>query len=317
MEETISRFSNILNTFCNHIQTSCDALKISLDRRPIPLDSASSTFVQCLNRRVSTASVDLNMLESMSFGTVSFEELLGHCNEVYKKNDNDLFQLQQHLISFGYVPPPDIDDDEEEEEESTDVKTKDGLDFPSCNGSVSSAIKSLQEDPLLDDSLSLKSLGLSDVCLATLEANSKIHSPDLFTRESMKDYGDKIYSIRSLDQISAKTLGVTKGEMENDLKPSEDVRPFVEVSKDDYDGLPSYMKSLTTWEDMLAAVDKINSSLRKKEKTMGNNYFHQDEIASLELGPKARTYLLLLMRMNQLVVETIDGLISYRVLLRK
>lgn len=31
-------------------------------------------------------------------------------------------------------------------------------------------------------------------------------------------------------------------------------------------------------------------------------------------GPKARTYLLLLMRMNQLVVETIDGLISYKVL---
>jgi hypothetical protein len=34
----------------------------------------------------------------------------------------------------------------------------------------------------------------------------------------------------------------------------------------------------------------------------------------LVLGPKARTYLLLLTRMNQLAVETVDGLISYKVL---
>ncbi|XVF07459.1 hypothetical protein REPUB_Repub06bG0140700 [Reevesia pubescens] len=67
-------------------------------------------------------------------------------------------------------------------------------------------------------------------------------------------------------------------------------------------------------KDLLAAVEKINSSLSKKEKTKGYNYFHQDEIESLDLGPKGRAYLLLLVRMNHLVVETIDGLISYRVL---
>lgn len=40
----------------------------------------------------------------MSFGTVSFEELLGHCNEVYKKNQSDLIQLEDRLKDFGYVP---------------------------------------------------------------------------------------------------------------------------------------------------------------------------------------------------------------------
>lgn len=34
----------------------------------------------------------------------------------------------------------------------------------------------------------------------------------------------------------------------------------------------------------------------------------------LIIGPKARSYLLLLVRMKRLVVETVDGLISYRVL---
>lgn len=39
----------------------------------------------------------------MSFGTVSFEELLGYCNEVYKKNQSDLSELEDHLRTFGYA----------------------------------------------------------------------------------------------------------------------------------------------------------------------------------------------------------------------
>lgn len=69
-----------------------------------------------------------------------------------------------------------------------------------------------------------------------------------------------------------------------------------------------------TFQDLLDAVEKINSSQSKKDKTEGRNYFHQDEISSLGLGPKARSYLLLLVRLNRLVVETIDGSVSYRVL---
>ena len=65
---------------------------------------ASLSFVQCLNRRVSTATSDLSLLESMSSDTVSFEELLGHCNEVYKKNQNDILELEDRLSAFGYVP---------------------------------------------------------------------------------------------------------------------------------------------------------------------------------------------------------------------
>jgi hypothetical protein len=40
----------------------------------------------------------------MSFGTVSFEELLGHCNEVYKNSENRILDIQDRLRSFGYVP---------------------------------------------------------------------------------------------------------------------------------------------------------------------------------------------------------------------
>ncbi|KAG8648784.1 hypothetical protein MANES_08G038400v8 [Manihot esculenta] len=307
MEDSISIFSNALASFCNHLQTSCDALKQSVDRRPIPLAVTS----------------DLSLLESMSFGTVSFEELLGHCNEVYKKNQSDLIQLEDRLKDFGYVPEEVVEIDYQDKHSSIptalDLEDKDVLDLPSyCRpvSAVSSIMKNLEEDPLMDESLSLKSLGLSDVCLATLasEANNKIDDPDVFRRESMKHYGDKGYNIRNPDQNAVDILEVTEGKIEGDLQPAGTPGALIHVSKDDYGSLPSYMKSLTSWEDLLEAVEKINCRLRKKEKTKSGIYFHQDEIASLGLGPKARTYLLLLMRMNQLVVETIDGLISYKVL---
>ncbi|XP_050226694.1 uncharacterized protein LOC126676521 [Mercurialis annua] len=311
MEQTITQFGQTLTAFCNHIQTSCDALKLSLDRRPIPLDSASSTFIQCLNRGVSAASTDLNLLESMSIGTVSFEELLGHCNELYKKNQDDLLQLQDQLVKSSSYSPEIYDYDDEEVEE---------YDEPTF-AAAGTVIRSFEDDddPLMDDSLRLKNLGLSDVCLAALasEANSKIDDPDISMRESMNHYGDKDYNIRSPRQISGNILGVNEGGKVDVLKSAEDARSFIELSKNDYDGLPSYMKTLTSWEDMVAAVDKINSSLREKENMKECNFFHQDEIASLGLGPKVRTYLLLLMRMNQMAVETIDGSISYKILPRR
>ncbi|XP_019156964.1 PREDICTED: uncharacterized protein LOC109153566 isoform X1 [Ipomoea nil] len=46
----------------------------------------------------------------MSFGTVSFEELLGHFNEVYKKNQNDLMSLQDHIrySALWVTSPPGL-----------------------------------------------------------------------------------------------------------------------------------------------------------------------------------------------------------------
>ena len=38
----------------------------------------------------------------MTFSTISFEELLGHYNEVYKKNQSDLTKLELRLEDFGY-----------------------------------------------------------------------------------------------------------------------------------------------------------------------------------------------------------------------
>ncbi|RYR51984.1 hypothetical protein Ahy_A06g026921 [Arachis hypogaea] len=248
-EDAIWKFCNALASFCNHLQSNSDALKLSIDRRPIPLDSASSTFVQSLNRRVSTSAADLELLDSMSFGTVSFEELLGHCNELYKKNHSDLLELEDRLkSSYGYF-------------ETTWT-------LRCLSGHVSiwrDQEFKLQQQPVVDKIVASEGRNfLSD------EANKE------------------------------------------NLESAEPSSSLIKISEREFECLPGYMKGLVTWEDLLVAVDKINSSLRKK--TNGGNYFRQDEIPSFDLGPKARSYLLVLVRMNRLVVETIDGILSYRVL---
>lgn len=282
MEEPIGKLCTTLAKFCNHLQRSGAALKESVERRPIPLDSASTTFIQSVNRRVSAAGDDLNILESMSFATVSFEELLGHCNEVLKKNQNDISDLQDHLYSSSsYIPPLDFDEEGVVEDFSLD-------DFSPGSGDELKRIDDVEDDQLLDDSLSLKKFGISDI-LATIasqargEAHNKfeVYKPDLEMEETIEE-----------------------------TRQCEDSKLSLNVSREDYDSLPKHMKGLASWEDLQIAVEKMNCCLGSK-KTMAGT-IQQDEIESL--GYKARSYLLLLIKMNRLRIETNEGGISYKVL---
>ncbi|KAL5545634.1 hypothetical protein UlMin_005321 [Ulmus minor] len=306
MEDSIASFCQSMASFCNHLESRCDALNQSVRRLPIPLGSASSTFLQCLNRRVSSASNELNLLESMSLGTVSFEELLGHCNEIYKENENHLLQLQDRLKPLGYIPEFEIEDEDVLPNDSSvaiDVDSR----IVSSSQIAGSFQNSLDDDASFDESFSLKSLGISSVCLASLasEANSKVDDLDIPLYEPKKQH--------DLKEPDYSGSAASKGRINLDLEEADNVlKPSITLVKDDYEGLPSYMRGLASWEDLLTAVDKLNLSLN--QRTKGCNFFRQDEISSLGLGARAKSYLLLLVRMNRLVVETKDGLISYRVL---
>lgn len=77
-------------------------------RRSFETDSATASFTQRLGQRVAAAASDLELLEDMAMGTVSVAELLGHCLEVYKRNQDYVDLLQDRLSSFGYVPGNDL-----------------------------------------------------------------------------------------------------------------------------------------------------------------------------------------------------------------
>ncbi|KAK9090159.1 hypothetical protein Sjap_023336 [Stephania japonica] len=318
MEENrvISDFCKTLSSFCNNLHLKSTALKESVDRRPIPLDSATSTFTRCLNHRVSAASTDLNLLESMAFGTVSFEELLGHCNEVYKKNESDLVEIEDRLAGFGYVPEMGVDGDEDEGLSflATPVGTAKISSYDDKLDSVDSIMKRLERSPLFEESFSLQKLGLSDVCLATLASED---NTDLTNTKSAQNQANNIdigrHGPTMQGHFDAQSFGKTEGKAEDLLKSIGCTKVAIKVLKDDYDSLPSFIKSLTSWEDLNVAVEKMNSSLCKQPKEK-ENLFYQHDLEALGLGPKVRSYLLLLLRMNLLIVETINGSIAYRVL---
>ncbi|XP_042426671.1 uncharacterized protein LOC122014502 isoform X3 [Zingiber officinale] len=303
MESAISAFCQSLAAFCHHVDTASKSLSDSIQRRPIPLDSAASAFLQSVDRRISSASADLDLLESMAFGTVSFEELLGHCNEVFKNNQRYIADLEERMQSLGYVPEVELEDDEVLDD-SKFMSPVSGFQKPSFEfGSVSvvrSSRKRLEEDSLFEDSISLQNLGLSDAGLATLALEAGYDADERGLSTVKKNSGETMrHALNASDSY-------------NDEIPviRNIAKAIVCASRDDYDDLPAYMKSLVSWEELQEAVVKINSFLSEHKH---NDVLNQDEIEQMGLGRKARSYLLLLLRMNQFVAETIDNSVFYRV----
>lgn len=296
MESAILSFCKTLGSICNHIDSSTKSLSDSIQRRPIPLDSAASAFLQSLDRRTSTTGGDLDLLDSMAMGTVSFEELLGHFTELHRTNAKYLASIQSRMESFGYVPEMELEDEDEED-----------LDLDSETLSRDHGSKGLEEELLFDDSLSLQNLGLSDACLATLaaEVSDDVYPGSLrISSQNMLSHGD--------GQAHEKTTSLRPPKDGIDVSVGGATRVTINTSKGDYDSLPSYIKGLASWEELQAAVAKLNDYLCKKEGASGSNAFNEAQMETLGLGHKGRSYLLLLVRMKKLVMETIDGSIVYR-----
>ncbi|KAJ6827532.1 uncharacterized protein M6B38_126770 [Iris pallida] len=293
MESTILSFCKTLGSICNHIDSSTKSLIDSIQRRPIPLDSAASAFLQSLDRRTSTTGGDLDLLDSMAMGTVSFEELLGHFTELHRTNAKYIAGIQGRMESFGYVPEMELEDEDEED-----------LDLDSETLNRDHGSKGLEEELLFDDSLSLQNLGLSDACLATLAAEDDVYPESLrISSQNMLSHGDGQAHEETTSQPPKDGTDVSVGGA---------TRVMISTSKGDYDSLPSYIRSLASWEELQAAVAKLNDYLFKKEGASGSNAFNEAQMETLGLGHKGRSYLLLLVRMKKLVMETVDGCIIYR-----
>lgn len=133
MEGHISSFCKSLTSFLSHVESTIDSLTQSIQSPTIPIgktiprsmiylsiyipsrwqhshhflpDSVTSSFLRKINSRTFTVGESFERLESMALGTVSSEELLGHCNEVYKMHQMHIRDLEEFLGDYGYVPPP-------------------------------------------------------------------------------------------------------------------------------------------------------------------------------------------------------------------
>ncbi|CAD6266774.1 unnamed protein product [Miscanthus lutarioriparius] len=268
---------------------------------------ARISFLQKLEYRAEAAAADLQHIESIALGTVSFEELLGHCGESLNVYARHASALQSHLAPFGYEPA-----DAEEPEFDVDVEVEDGNvgkveDLGDGCLSVSRSVLRSGKRRFDDDNdaifeESLKDLGFSDACLATLSsegANYGVSPKKLYKNPESTDYGEKI-----MNEAEIMTPQNERNGQGNSFKE------VIRASKEEYEQLPSYMKSLASWEELQEGISKLNSYFGG-DKAQGSVALNQDHVGEIGLGRKGRACLLMLLRLNQLSMETVDGSTFY------
>ncbi|MQL74617.1 hypothetical protein Taro_006965 [Colocasia esculenta] len=341
MDGSISTFCGALSAFLSHLHSTSAALSDSLRRRPIPLDSAAAAFVERLGQRAATAAADVELLDDMAMGTVSVAELLGHCGEVYRRNQSYVDLLQDRLSAFGYVPEIDSDDGESEDfdADSKPLGPENGLEKPmlGCGSALGagSVRRRLDGDPLypflhlseptrllliltdrsFDGSLTLQNMGLSDASLATLasEANDFPPSPIMQAEDLVGSNKGEACEDRTAYHSSSQVV-YSKGMLQEYPIPDKCASgASIKFSKEDYDKLPAYVKSLAPWEDLEEAVIKMNAVLCSRDTSNKSSSLCQDDLEALGLGRKGKSYVLALIRMNRLAVETVSGSVAYRV----
>ncbi|KAJ1266493.1 hypothetical protein BS78_08G155200 [Paspalum vaginatum] len=248
MERSITELCAFLSDVLYHAESSSRELADVVSRRPIHLEKSTASFLQKLHRLTDAAGADLQRFESMAFGTVSFEELLGHCGEALSVYPRHAEAIQSRLASLGYEPP------EVEVEPEVDAEAEDGgvgqVATPAGNGCFSgskSVLRSGRQRLDDDDDLifgeSLKSLGFSDACLATLSEGVPVTDYSEGPRKphnnpESADEGQKI--VKEADLIVPQNERNDQG---NSLKA------MIWATKE-YEQLPPYMKSLASWEEL-------------------------------------------------------------------
>ncbi|CAM6017894.1 unnamed protein product [Sphagnum balticum] len=97
---------NGLQSSCAHLQSSVEKLQASVTQRcvnSIPSSNFAS-FLEDMNDQVSSVTADVEFLEAMTTDTLSFEELLANCTELYKQTEAGISVLETQLVQYGYIP---------------------------------------------------------------------------------------------------------------------------------------------------------------------------------------------------------------------
>ncbi|CAL4957632.1 unnamed protein product [Urochloa decumbens] len=304
MERSISSLCASLSSVLDHANSSSRELANAVSRCPIHLESATTAFLQKLNRLAEAANADVEHLESMACGAVSFEELLGHCSEALKVYARHAEVIESRLASFGYEPPkvePEVDAEMQDGEIGKFGDPVNGC-FRVSNSVLRSGRGRFSND---DDELfgeSLKSLGFSDACLATLSSEVTDYG------ENPKELYKNPESADDSKRIMKEAELIAPQSKRNDQGNS--FKEMIRASKEEYEQLPPYMKSLASWEELQEGISKLNSYFGS-DKAQGSVSLNQDDVGAIGLGRKGRACLLMLLRLNQLTMEAVNGATFY------
>ncbi|XLT47101.1 hypothetical protein HN873_039705 [Arachis hypogaea] len=168
----------------------------------------------------------------------------------FKKNHSDLLELEDRLKSrYGYVP--DFEDEEDEEEEK--------------EGKILAPVpdSSFNEDNLFDESMSLKQLGFSDACLATLASGGM--SLDLMIAASFsfpEQWLNRQQEFKQQEQLVVDKIVAFEGrnflsdDKQEELESPKPSISLIKISETEFECLPGYMKGIATWEEEIKEMER-------------------------------------------------------------
>nr|XP_024374009.1 uncharacterized protein LOC112281590 [Physcomitrium patens] len=99
-------YCNRLDQFCAQLQNNCSSLLSIAKVKPKPESRGYNfaIFLEDLNDDISSALTELTHLEERTTDTLSFEELLVHCDALYESNEDGIRKLELQLQQYGYAP---------------------------------------------------------------------------------------------------------------------------------------------------------------------------------------------------------------------
>eukprot|EP00249_Psilotum_nudum_P000828 c12966_g1_i1 orf=479-1492(-) len=296
----VSNFCSELRQFCGHLDSMCSRLRVSVDQRPSSLSASNSefsSFLRSLNDRVSSTNEEVEALEAMTIETISFQELLGHCTELYKHNQNSIATLEEHLKQYGYQSVEDGNS-----QHSFDVlgSPKIRTNVKDLNSQVDKcepAELGVNQVPNRESALDIKEMGpSSSTALPPLSRENRIFSPDprrdLFEDDpllpaslSLQDLGLSAAGLaclareeswsspevdRSLPQTTMPSLGDRRVASCKTIGSDRGDCDFVKnVSAEEFHKVPSFLKMQVSLEDLNSFIIKINSVLQAKQGRQG------------------------------------------------
>ncbi|XP_024539556.1 uncharacterized protein LOC9658657 isoform X2 [Selaginella moellendorffii] len=339
----VSFFCAELRGFCSRLETQCTSLHTSIGRVTAPEESAAARFVDQLNDRVLSVTARLETLKAVTMGTISFHELLGHCNEVYKKNEDTNRLLEMELERHGYKQSQEAvtevtvqGDDFSLAEESYEAKAR--QDIKEAYLEVQREGVSATLDKRRDhtgssylESLSLKDLGLSASSLAALSVPDAVHDADTAHIVDTDSAVHHLVTEPSKEQVSRNSSSRSLRELElgsaDDLVDKQPLNCngsstglLEPVASEEFNAAPSWLKWQVSIELLNEFVSKLNNLFSLKTDSLCGKptddvkALKPDDLLSLAYEPQIqKACLLILVKLQKLETGFHDGVTTYSV----
>lgn len=326
--------------FYVRLDASCARLRRAVEEPP-PSRSGKNfpKFIDNLNGAVSSMSDQVESLVAVTVRNVSLEDIFSHCMELYNQNEAGISALETQLANYGYTPGPQVYP--ESNSSSAEVPEPSAA-TPELNKTASLFLATSElspapvsvseqysdydddDDPIFEESFSLRDLGLSSATLEVLAAdgNDADNDDDLEASSIKTPAAAEVAKEPTTRQPTWKRNGDHGKSAVANFSPTRtvDSNPpaaclgrdneaacgLAQVSEEEFEKVPPFLKRCFPLQELNGTIVKLSSFLNAKGGRSGDRIDPSD-LEPLNLGGRTKECLLLLVRLGRLTFDNGDS----------